>query len=96
MRPKTWENTYVYGIVQRTVKYIYLAKTKGQSISIASTYILFLTKLQKRVNPAKQICPLKKRYHNQLSRRQNDGYIAGIKGWIIKKAGSLLDPARLI
>ena len=29
-------------------KYRYLAKTKGQSISISITYILFLTELQKR------------------------------------------------
>jgi hypothetical protein len=29
-------------------KYRYLAKTKGQSISISSTYIVFVTKMQKR------------------------------------------------
>jgi len=27
--------------------FVHLAKTKGQSISISSTYILFLTKMQK-------------------------------------------------
>jgi len=31
----------------------FLAKTKGQSISISSTYIVFITKMQKRANPAK-------------------------------------------
>jgi len=30
------------------VDYIYLAKTKGQSISISSTYIVFFTKMQKK------------------------------------------------
>jgi len=32
---------------------IYLASTTGLSISISITYIVFLTKLQKRANPVK-------------------------------------------
>jgi hypothetical protein len=42
------------------VDYRYLAKTKGQSISILSTYILFLTKMQKGQTPRKRICPIEK------------------------------------
>jgi hypothetical protein len=34
-------------------KYRYLAKSTGSSISILITYILFLTKLQKRQTPEK-------------------------------------------
>ena len=34
--------------LQLGFKYMYLAKTKGQRISIFSTYILFLTEMQKR------------------------------------------------
>ena len=33
----------------------------------------------KKANPAKWICPIQKRYHNQLKRCQNSGYIADIK-----------------
>jgi len=39
-------------------KYRYLAISTGSSISISSTYILFLTKLQKKANPVKWICPI--------------------------------------
>ena len=35
------------------VDYIYLASTTGLGISISITYILFLTKMQKRQTPAK-------------------------------------------
>jgi hypothetical protein len=41
----------------------YLAKTKGLSTSISSTYILFLTKLQKRQTLLKGFALIKKRYH---------------------------------
>jgi len=34
-----------------------LAKTKGQGISTSSTYIAFVTKMQKKANPIKKICP---------------------------------------
>ena len=37
----------------------YLAKTKGQSISISSTYIVFLTKMQKRQTRKKGFVLLK-------------------------------------
>jgi len=36
---------------------VHLAKTKGQSISISSTYIVFVTEMQKKANPLKKICP---------------------------------------
>jgi hypothetical protein len=36
---------------KRVVDYMYLAKTAGPSTSIFSTYILFLTKLQKKQIP---------------------------------------------
>ena len=39
--------------------YRYLAKTKGQSISIASTYILFLKKMQKRQTLVKEFALFK-------------------------------------
>jgi len=45
------------------VDYIDLASTTGSNISISNTYILFLTKLQKKANPQKKICPIEKRYH---------------------------------
>jgi len=37
------------------VDYMYLAKTKGQSISILITYIVFVTKMQKRQIPKKDL-----------------------------------------
>jgi hypothetical protein len=39
------------------IDYRYLAISTSSSTSISSTYILFLTKLQKKANPAKWICP---------------------------------------
>jgi hypothetical protein len=44
------------------IDYIYLAKTAGSSISISITYILFLTKLQKRQIPEKGFALVEKRY----------------------------------
>jgi hypothetical protein len=41
----------------------FLAKTKGQSISISSTYILFLTKMQKRQTPSNGFALIEKRNH---------------------------------
>jgi hypothetical protein len=41
------------------VDYRFLAKTAGLSISISITYILFLTKLQKRQIPEKRFASLK-------------------------------------
>jgi hypothetical protein len=41
------------------VDYRYLAKTKGQSISIASTYIAFVTKMQKS-KPCEKDLPILK------------------------------------
>jgi len=45
------------------VDYMYLAKTKGQSISILITYIVFVTKMQKSKTCEKDLPFLKKRYH---------------------------------
>jgi len=42
----------------------YLAKTKGQSISISSTYIVFVTKMQKRQIPKKRFALFESGYHN--------------------------------
>jgi len=48
------------------VDYRYLAKTTSPMISIPSTYIVFLTKLQKG-KPSEMNLPLmKKRYHNNF------------------------------
>jgi hypothetical protein len=41
------------------VNYRFLASTTGSSISISITYILFLTKLQKRQTPEKRFALLK-------------------------------------
>jgi hypothetical protein len=38
-----------------------LAKSTGSSISTSSTYILFLTKLQKKANSRKWNCPIENR-----------------------------------
>ena len=46
------------GFGEIRLAYIYLAKTTGSSISISITYIVFFTKLQKKANPAKRICPI--------------------------------------
>jgi len=43
-----------------------LAITKGQSISIPSTYIVFVTKMQKRQTRWNGFALIGKRYHNQL------------------------------
>jgi hypothetical protein len=45
-------------------KYRYLASTTGSSTSIPSTYIVFLTKMQKKQIPEKGFAPIEKRYHN--------------------------------
>jgi hypothetical protein len=58
--------------------YRYLAKTTSPSISISITYIVFVTKMQKRQIPGKGSASVEKRYHNQLKRCQNERYIAGI------------------
>jgi len=41
----------------------YLAKTTTRNQFMLITYIPFLTKLQKKANPMKWICPIEKRYH---------------------------------
>jgi hypothetical protein len=46
----------------------YLAKTTGSSISTSSTYIVFLTKLQKKANPMKWICPIEKMISHEFLR----------------------------
>jgi len=48
------------------VDYRYLAKTKGQSISIASTYIVFVTKMQKRQTSERSLPLLKNDIPNNL------------------------------
>jgi hypothetical protein len=45
------------------VDYRYLAINTGPSISISSTYIVFLTKLQKRQIPQNGFALTEKRYH---------------------------------
>ena len=42
---------------------VFSSKTTGSRISIASTYILFLTKLHKKANLVKWVYPFLKRYH---------------------------------
>ena len=42
---------YIVALNGRMVDCMYLAKTTGSSISTSSTYIVFLTKLQKRQIP---------------------------------------------
>jgi hypothetical protein len=59
----------------------YLAKTKGQIISISSTYILFVTKLQKRQIPDKGFAHFEKTISQVLNQSQNLEYIAGIGNW---------------
>ena len=61
--------------------YRFLAKTAGLGNLIFSSYIVFLTKLQKEANPLKWICPLEKRYHRFWPHCQHDGYIAKSKGF---------------
>ena len=70
-----------------------LAISTSSSISISITYILLLTKLQKSQIPEKGPAPIEKRYHNQVKRCQNSGYIAGIKSMDNKKAEPFADPA---
>ncbi len=55
-----------------------LAKIKGSSISIPITYIVFVTKMQKRQPQRNKFTLFEKRYHNQLKRCQNSRYIADI------------------
>ena len=50
----------IYLIDLEEKKLCFLAKTTGLRTSIPSTYILFPTKLQKRANPVKWICPIEK------------------------------------
>ncbi len=69
--------------------YMYLAINTGSSTSISITYILFLTKLQKKANPEKGFAQIEKRYHNQLKRCQNERYITryqrfGIDDFLLK------------
>jgi hypothetical protein len=45
------------------VDYIYLAILTGSSISISITYIVFVTKMQKRQIPLEEFALIKKRYH---------------------------------
>jgi len=46
-------------ISNRNQRWRYLAKTKGQSISISSTYIAFVTKMQKGQTPENGFALLK-------------------------------------
>jgi hypothetical protein len=57
-------------------KCIYLASTTSLRMAISITYILLLTKLQKSQIPEKGSAPIEKRYHNQVKRCQNSGYIS--------------------
>jgi hypothetical protein len=66
---------------------MYLAINTGSSVSTSSTYILFLTKMQKKANSENGSVFIRKRYHNQLNRPYIYRYIAEIKGRIIKKQG---------
>ena len=75
-------------------KYRYLAISTSSSISISITYILFLTKLQKRQNLQKGFALIEKRYHRFWTGFWDCKYIAEIKSRIIEKAESN-DPASL-
>jgi hypothetical protein len=44
----------------------YLAKSTSSNISISITYIVFLTKLQKKANSEKGFSQIEKRYHNNF------------------------------
>jgi len=44
----------------------YLAINTGSSTSISNTYILFLTKLQKKYIPEKGFAPIEKRYYKNF------------------------------
>ena len=57
-------------------KYRYLASTTSSSISILITYIVFVTKMQKRQTLRNGFAFIRKRYHNFWIHFQNDGYIA--------------------
>jgi hypothetical protein len=70
----------------------YLASTTGSSISISITYILFLTKLQKGQTPEKRFALIEKRYHNQLKRCQNSGYIAENTTLLMREISGISDP----
>ena len=61
---------------------MYLAKITSLDQLIPITYILFLTKMQKRQIPEKGSALIEKRYHNQLKRCQNDGYIDTMQGFV--------------
>jgi hypothetical protein len=67
----------------RVIDYIYLAKTTSLDQLIPITYIVFLTKLQKRQTLSNGFALIEKRYHNQVKRCQNSRYIAEIKSWIL-------------
>jgi len=71
----------------------FLAKTTGTTISTSSTYILFLTKLQKKANPVKWICPSWKTISQYFWTPDIYAFIADIQDWIIKKRQAISDPA---
>jgi len=56
-------------------KYRYLASTTGSSTSIPSTYIVFVTKMQKRQTRWNGFALSKKRYHNFWTGFWDYGYI---------------------
>ena len=73
-----WDETNRRGIVD----YRYLAKTTGSSISTSSTYILFLTEMQKRQTLVKRFALFK----NDITGSELAFGIANIlqksKGWL--------------
>jgi len=60
---------------------VYLIITTWNRVSF-STYIVFLTKLQKRANPEKRICPIEKRYHRFWIHYQDVGYSKHRSWWL--------------
>jgi hypothetical protein len=49
-----------------------LAINTGSNISTSSTYILFLTKMQKRQTPEKGFALFEKRYHKNLDNKKGN------------------------
>ena len=55
-----------------------LASMTIRNQSLLITYIVFVTKMQKRQTLSNGFALIEKRYHNQLKRCQNERYISDI------------------
>ena len=75
------------------LNYKYLAKNKGPSISILSTYIMFLTKLQKRQIPEKGFALLKNDITKILKHKKTFDKLQISVIWVI---GDKLEVSKLL